>query len=175
MTRCCGHCERSEAISCRLALVSVRRQGGGMGEIAEQEKRVAELRHSRGEEHPETLTAMLYLAELLWKEGRLRPARMLEEQVVAARLRLFGEKHPDTLKAMGKLATTIGTQGDLTTARALQARIVELAPEVWGEDGRDRWRALNNLAGTVAAEGDLFARARIAADRDDRDMVRGRR
>ncbi|OLE34831.1 MAG: hypothetical protein AUG47_00165 [Alphaproteobacteria bacterium 13_1_20CM_3_64_12] len=123
-----------------------------MGEIAEQEKRVAELRHSRGEEHPETLTAMLDLAELLWKEGRLRLARVLEEQVVAARLRLFGEKHPDTLKAMGKLATTIGMQGDLATARALQARIVELAPEVWGEDGRDRWRALNNLAGTVAAE-----------------------
>src|SRR5947208_13231497 len=100
--------------------------------ILEQEARVAELRHSRGEEHPETLAAMLDLAELLWKEGRLRPARMLEEQVVAARLRLFGEKHPDTLKAMGKLATTIGMQGDLAAARALQARIVELAYEVWG-------------------------------------------
>src|SRR5437588_11078194 len=106
-----------------------------MGEIAEEEKRVADLRHSRGEEHPETLTAMLDLAELLRKEGRLRPARMLEEQVVAARLRLAGEKHTDTLKATGKLATTIGLQGDLATARALQARIVQLAPDVWGEAG----------------------------------------
>src|SRR5205814_9132795 len=104
MTRCCCHCERSEAISCRLALVSVRRQGGGMGEIAEQEKRLAELRHSRGEEHPETLTAMLDLAELLWKEGRLRPARTLEEQVVAARQRLFGEEHPATLAALDTIA-----------------------------------------------------------------------
>jgi len=103
-----------------------------MSDIADQERRIAELRRSRGEEHPDTLAAMLDLAELLWEEGRLRPARILEEQVVAARLRLFGDAHPDTLKAMGKLATTIGVQGDLATARAIQARILELAPEVWG-------------------------------------------
>src|SRR5438105_1986719 len=103
MTRCCCHCERSEAISCRLALVSVRRQGGGMSEIAGQEKRVAELRHSRGEEHPETLTAMLDLAELLWKEGRLRPAQWLQQQVVDTRLRIFGDDDPATRAALAGL------------------------------------------------------------------------
>jgi hypothetical protein len=68
-----------------------------MSDIAGQEARVAELRRARGEEHPDTLAAMLDLAELLWKEGRIAAARPLEEQVVAARLRLFGDKHPDTL------------------------------------------------------------------------------
>src|SRR5436309_11208872 len=99
-----------------------------MSDIAEQEARVAELRHSRGDEHPDTLAAMLDLAELLWNEGRLGAARPLEEQVVAARLRLFGERHADTPKAMGKLATTIGAHGDLAGAHAMQQRIVELAP-----------------------------------------------
>ena len=101
-----------------------------MSEIAKQEVRVAELRERLGEERPDTLAAMLDLAELLWKEGRLGAARPLEEHVVAARLRLFGERHADTLKAMGKLATTIGAYGDLAGARAMQQRIVELAPEV---------------------------------------------
>src|SRR5205085_10378093 len=91
--------------------------GGVMDDLAEQEARVAELRLSRGAEHPETLAAMLDLAERLWAAGRLGAARALEEQVVAARLKLVGEKHADTLKAMGKLATTLGAQGDLARAR----------------------------------------------------------
>jgi hypothetical protein len=45
-----------------------------MSDIGEQKARIAELRRSRGEEHPDTLAAMLDLAELLWKEGR-RSAR----------------------------------------------------------------------------------------------------
>ena len=76
-----------------------------MSEVAGQEKRVAELRHSRGEEHPETLTAMLDLAELLWKEGRLRPARMLEEQVVDTRQRIFGDDDPATRAAVAAFET----------------------------------------------------------------------
>jgi hypothetical protein len=66
-----------------------------MDDIPEQEVRVAELRRTLGEEHPETLAAMLDLAERLWAAGRLGAARALEEQVVAARLKQVGEKHAD--------------------------------------------------------------------------------
>ncbi len=127
-----------------------------MSEIEDREDRVAALRQASGEEHPDTLAAMLDLAEVLWAEGRLAAARLLEEQVVAARRRLLGESHGDTLKALGKLATTIGAQGDLHEARRLQEHIVAHAPVAWGEDGRDTLRALNNLAGTVAVQGDLL-------------------
>jgi len=70
-----------------------------MSDISEHEARAAELRRALGEEHPETLAAMLDLAERLWAEGRLGAARALEEQVVAARLKQLGEAHADTLKA----------------------------------------------------------------------------
>ena len=73
-----------------------------------------------GEEHPDTLTAMLDLADCLWAQGRLIAARKLEEQVVAGRRRLLGEEHFDTLKASGKLAVTMAAQGELAAARALQ-------------------------------------------------------
>ena len=57
-----------------------------------------------GDEHPDTLSAMLDLADCLWAQGRLIAARRLEEQVVAGRRRRLGEDHFDTLKASGKLA-----------------------------------------------------------------------
>jgi hypothetical protein len=73
-------------------------------ECEKHERLLAERRRALGAEHPETLTAMLDLADCLWAEGRLTAARKLEEQAVAGRRRRFGEKHFDTLKAIGKLA-----------------------------------------------------------------------
>jgi hypothetical protein len=91
--------------------------------VEELEAIIAERRGALGEAHPDTLTAMLDLAELLWAEGRLSRARPLEEAVVAGRRALFGEAHPDTLKAMGKLATTLGQQGNLNAARRVQEAV----------------------------------------------------
>ncbi len=52
----------------------------------EQRQRVLDdTRRSLGDEHPQTLTAMLDLAEAMWALGRLIAARELEEQVVAGR------------------------------------------------------------------------------------------
>src|SRR5436190_24078880 len=89
------------------------------------ERRVAELRETLGNDHPDMLAAMLDFAEALWPQGRLRQAQQIEEAVVAARRRLLGPHHPDTLKALGKLATTLGAIGELDEARRLQQEIVE--------------------------------------------------
>ena len=60
-------------------------------ESCERHERVlAERRRELGEDHPETLTAMLALADCLWAQGRLIAARKLEEQVVAGRRRWLG-------------------------------------------------------------------------------------
>src|SRR5579862_6780853 len=95
--------------------------------LAQEQQRIAALRERLGDEHPETLAAMLDLAEMLWARGRLTEERALEEHVVAARKRALGEEHGDTLKALGKLAATIGAEGDLDAGRRLQERIVALA------------------------------------------------
>jgi hypothetical protein len=121
------------------------------------ERLLAERRRVLGEEHPETLTAMLDLADCLWAEGRLIAARKLEEQVVAGRRHHLGEKHFDTLKAIGKLAVTMAAQGELAEARQLQERMVEGMRELYGDTGVETLRAVNNLAGTISAQGDLDA------------------
>ncbi len=141
-----------------VASQSIRHQGEAMTApqtLAAQQARVDELRRQRGDSDPDTLAAMLDLAEMLWARGRLVEVRALEEHVVAARRQALGEAHGDTLKALGKLATTIGAEGDLDEARRLQEHILALAPAAWGESGRDTLRALNNLAGTVAGQGDI--------------------
>ena len=56
-----------------------------MAAIAALEARLAACRTSLGEAHPDTLTAMLDLAEALWAEGKLTRARPLEEAAVAGR------------------------------------------------------------------------------------------
>ena len=60
-----------------------------MATIAELDALVEERRRSLGDAHPDTLTAMLDLAELLWAEGQLSRARQLEEAVVAGRRALY--------------------------------------------------------------------------------------
>ena len=81
-----------------------------------QERLLQERRRVLGEEHPETLAAMLDLADCLWAQGRLIAARKLEERVVAARRIRLGADHFDTLKAIGKLAVTMAAQGELAEA-----------------------------------------------------------
>src|SRR5438552_18791140 len=89
-----------------------------------QKSSVEEKSRALGEDHPETLTAMLDLADCLWAQGRLIAARKLEEQVVEGRRALLGEQHADTLKAIGKLAVTLAAQGNLEEARQLQEQVV---------------------------------------------------
>src|SRR5437899_4460406 len=99
----------------------------------QQERLLAERRDALGEDHPETLTAMLDLADCRWVQGRLIAARRLEEQVVEGRRRQLGEQHADTLKAIGKLAVTLAAQGNLAEARLLQEQIVAGRRSLFGE------------------------------------------
>ena len=82
-------------------------------------------------------------------------ARKLEEQVVAARLRMFGEADPGTLSAMDSLAATLHSQGDLTEARKLFERVLAGRRRVLGDDHSDTLTAMDNLAETINAQGDL--------------------
>jgi len=121
-------------------------------------ERVEALRRRRGDEHPETLAAMLDLAEMLWcAAGSPRCARSKSMSSRCAVV-LYGEAYGDTLKALGKLATTIGAEGDLAEARRLQEHILALALRSGARMRATRCAPVNNLAGTVAAQGDFPAR-----------------
>jgi len=131
-----------------------------------QERLLEERRRALGEEHPETLAAMLDLADCLWTQGRLIAARKLEGRVVAARRLQLGEDHFDTLKAVGKLAVTMAAQGELTEARRLfsahgdfeAARdllegVVAASCREFGEQHPESLTAMSNLASILWQHG----------------------
>jgi TIR domain/Tetratricopeptide repeat len=108
-----------------------------------------------GKEHPDTLEAMLNLAQTLEAQGDLAGARKLGEQALEASVRLLGKEDPHTLMATNNLAGTLQAQGDLTGARKLQEQVLEARGRLLGKEHPDTLRAMNNLAGTLQAQGDL--------------------
>jgi hypothetical protein len=53
-------------------------------------------------------------------QGDLEGARLLQEEVLAACVRLLGEEHRDTLTSKANLAETLQAQGDLDGSRRLR-------------------------------------------------------
>jgi hypothetical protein len=64
-----------------------------------------------GKEHPDTLTSMHDLAEVLQSQGRYMAAEEMYRQALNEREKMLGKEHPDTLKSVGKLAGVIKSQG----------------------------------------------------------------
>ncbi|MFA7241547.1 MAG: tetratricopeptide repeat protein [Sulfuricellaceae bacterium] len=110
-----------------------------------------------GDQHPDTLTAMINLASTIWELGDLAGARVLEEQALAGRRRILGAEHPDTLVAMNNLAETLYKQGDLPAARDLHEKTLEIRNRVLGKGHADTLISMNNLAETLYKQGDLPA------------------
>lgn len=100
-----------------------------------QEATLEALRRLLGDEHPDTLTSMVGLADTLFAEGNLSGARELEETVLEARTRLLGRDHPDTLTSINNLAGTLRAQGDSDGARKLQEAVSQALRRVAGEKG----------------------------------------
>jgi hypothetical protein len=81
----------------------------------------------------------------------------LQEEVLAARVRLLGEEHPCTLRSKNNLATTLWAQGDLEAARRLQEEVLDARVRVLGEEHPDTLTSRNDLAVMLQAQRDLDA------------------
>jgi tetratricopeptide (TPR) repeat protein len=138
------------------------------------ERKLEELRQTRGPEDPEVLTLTGRVARLLRGQGDLAAARQLQERVLEASTRALGEEHRDTLSSMHDLALTLGEQGDHAGARRLQERVLEVRTRVLGEEHPDTLASVNNLALTLWAQGDhVEARQLHERGREVRTRVLG--
>jgi hypothetical protein len=93
--------------------------------------------------------------------GDYRSARLMEEEVVRARLRVSGAEHPDTLTAQGNLALTLADLGLWEQARGLQEEVVRARLRVSGAEHPDTLTAQGNLANTLANLGLLHDARRV--------------
>jgi hypothetical protein len=90
-----------------------------------------------GDEHPDTLTVLLNLAQTMCAQNDLIGARKLQERVVMVRRRVLGEEHPGTLNSMNILAQTLRAQGDLAGARTLEGQAVTGQRRLSGQQDSD--------------------------------------
>jgi hypothetical protein len=119
------------------------------------EQALAGCRRVLGDDHPDTLTTMNYLAETRHDLGDLDGVRELHEQALAGRQRALGDDHPATMESMNNLAETRHDLGDLDGARELHEQALAGCRRVLGDDHPNTLISMNNLAMTRYALGDL--------------------
>ena len=78
-----------------------------------------------GVEHPDTITAMAWLAATQWHLGKYIEAEKLVIEVLAVRNRILGVEHLDTIRAMEDLGVTYHALGKYTEVGKLMSQVVD--------------------------------------------------
>ncbi|KAJ7231315.1 hypothetical protein C8J57DRAFT_1453383, partial [Mycena rebaudengoi] len=110
------------------------------------EQLVENVRFTLGAEHPDTLTAMAYLATIYQHLGRLADAEELQVVVLERRRQILGSEHPDTLTVMVNLANTYQSLGKLADAEEMKVVVLEKQRQTLGPDHRDTLATMGHLA-----------------------------
>ena len=76
-------------------------------------------RETLGNRHPDTLTSINNLGELLHAKGNLAAAESLLREALEARRETLGNRHPSTLKSISNLSALLRSKGDLAAAELL--------------------------------------------------------
>ncbi|CZS81099.1 unnamed protein product [Fusarium graminearum] len=108
-----------------------------------------------GEEHPDTLISIAYLASTFSDQGRWKEAEELEVGVMEMRKRVLGEEHPNTLISIANLALIFLDQGRWKEAEELNVGVIEIRKRVLGEEHPDTLMSMNNLASIFSDQGQL--------------------
>jgi tetratricopeptide (TPR) repeat protein len=105
------------------------------------------------EEHEDTLTAMIWLAEALKFSGKLDQAAAMGEKILEVRNQIMGGEHPDTLNAMDRLGVTLRLQGNFDRAAAMVEKVLEARKRIQGEEHPETLQSMGNLALILLLQG----------------------
>jgi tetratricopeptide (TPR) repeat protein len=137
-------------------VAKVLREEGRWNDAAELGSKVLEARsRALGEEHPDTIAAMVNLAATYGYQGKLKEGEALQVKVMQAMSSIHGEEHPYTTDAKANLAATLCLQRRLKEAEMLQVEVLERRSRELGEEHPCTLDAINNLASTYCKQGQL--------------------
>ena len=77
-------------------------------------------------EHPQTLTSMNNLAEVLSSQGKYEAAEAMHRRTLELSEKVLGLEHPHTLTSMNNLAEVLRSQGKYEAAEAMHRRTLVL-------------------------------------------------
>ena len=136
-----------------------------LSRAAQVESRLAHARHlvaALDQSDDVSLVNLAYQVAMLdYVRGAYTSARRLQEEVLAACVRLLGEDHLDTLTSKNNLATTLAVQGDVERARRLHEEVLAGYARLLGEEHPHTLTSKNNLAATLVEQGDLEGARRL--------------
>ena len=98
-----------------------------------------------GQEHPDTLTTMKNLAEVLSSQGKYEDTEEMNGQALALMERVLGKEHPSTLTSMANLAATYRKQRRWREAIELIQIVVNLRTKTIGANHPDTLSAVDIL------------------------------
>jgi tetratricopeptide (TPR) repeat protein len=101
---------------------------------------------SLGEEHENTLWAIMDLAHSYKMKGTSQDAAKLEERVLEIRKRTLGLEHRNTLTTSGSLASSYTRLGEHEEAMKLNEQVLEVQKRVLGSEDVDTVLTMSNLA-----------------------------
>lgn len=108
---------------------------------------------SAGENHPQTATCYVNLAENLIAQNKRAEAEPLQRKSLAIREEALGGRDPATIRVASALATTLEHQGKNSEAEPLRQKNLAALRQTEGERSLQTARAYSELATTLAAQG----------------------
>jgi tetratricopeptide (TPR) repeat protein len=114
-----------------------------------------------GEEHPDTVTSLNNLANLLVERGSYDEARPLFERALAIREKEFGPEHHKTAQSLNNLGRVLAVQGSHDKARSYFERALRVYESTLGQEHPDAVHTLGNIASTLRDQGDFDGARRL--------------
>jgi len=106
-----------------------------------------------GQEHPDTLAAMIELASLYSRQDKYEQAEALMVKILAAQQRIRGEQHEKTAEAMNQLAVVITRRGRFADAEPLLVKALAVRRRTLGDENVFTLSTMSNLATIYYSQG----------------------
>jgi hypothetical protein len=117
-----------------------------------------------GESDPQTLTALLYLAQAYRSADDFRRSSELTEHLLARLREALGEDHPQTIGVMISLAVDHRQLGSFDVARTLDEAVLSRSRKLFGENHPHTLGAASNLAIDLHELGEFEAARQVNED-----------
>jgi serine/threonine protein kinase len=115
-------------------------------------------RNVLGAEHPDTVTAMGILAQVLMNQGRMAESEDYYRQILAAMRRISAEDYPELLIYQTDMGQFLENEGRFAEAESLLRQCLETQRRVLTEEHPTTLKTLTHLGFTLGAQG-RFAEA----------------
>ncbi|MDB4458223.1 tetratricopeptide repeat protein, partial [Akkermansiaceae bacterium] len=109
----------------------------------------------QGSEHPDTLSSINQLADLLESKGDYYGAEALFRRALAGREKALGPEHADTLASVNELGGVLKTKGDYNGAEILYRRALAGRKKALGQNHSDTLASFDELGDLLGDMGDL--------------------